>query len=99
MGRLGTVLLVYAHPDDESFGVAGTAMRLADAGHRTALLTLTRGDVGMWSGKARAFECHKTQFKDRDWFYEFLKRREGREFFHLAIDRGASLPPSGDLLA
>jgi LmbE family N-acetylglucosaminyl deacetylase len=49
--------------------------------------------------KARAFDCHKTQFKDRDRFYEFLKRREGREFFHLAIDRGASLPPSGDLLA
>lgn len=235
------MLFVYAHPDDESFGAAGTAMRLADAGHTTALLTLTRGDVGMWFGKergswtpeelarerskewreavkvigftharllewpdgglatspaervtadvvqfvrdlrpdaictfgpegagsehddhraasffatrgfhrgaladqypergaphqtrrlffgaspystdfpviamtpthvvdikpyeerkARAFDCHKTQFKDRDRFYEFLKRREGREFFHLAIDRGASLPPSGDLLA
>jgi hypothetical protein len=25
----------------------------------------------------------QTQFKDRDRFYEMLKRREGREFFHL----------------
>ena len=53
MGRLGTVLFVYAHPDDESFGAAGTAMRFAGAGHTTAPLTLTRGDIGMWFGKER----------------------------------------------
>jgi LmbE family N-acetylglucosaminyl deacetylase len=41
--------------------------------------------------KAQAFECHKTQFKDRERFYEMLKRREGREFFHLAIDRHAAI--------
>src|SRR5436309_13547286 len=28
-------------------------MKLATAGHTTALLTLTRGDVGMWFGKER----------------------------------------------
>ena len=48
--------------------------------------------------KALAFECHKTQFKDRDRFYDMLKRREGREFFHLAIDRSATVPATGDLL-
>jgi LmbE family N-acetylglucosaminyl deacetylase len=232
---------VYAHPDDESFGIAGTAMKLAAAGHTTALLTLTRGDVGMWFGKergswtpaelaaerskewreavkiigfkharllewpdgglatspaervtadvvqfvreirpdvictfgpegagsehddhraasfyavrgfhraaladqypdrgaphaarrlyfgasplmpdlpfvamtpthtvdmreyqdrkAQAFECHKTQFKDRDRFYQMLERRGGKEFFHLAIDRAATAPDPGDLLA
>lgn len=42
---------MYAHPDDESF-VSGTPMKLADAGHTTALLTLTRGDAGLWFGKA-----------------------------------------------
>lgn len=240
MSAIGTVLFIYAHPDDESFGIAGTAMRLADTGHRTALLTLTRGDVGRWYGKepgswtpkdlaaersrewqaatkvigfhrtlllewpdgglaaspvdrvtadvvafiretkpdvvctfgpegagsehddhraasffavrgfhragiatefpergaphqaprlffnaspftpdlpfiamtpthtvdiskyeerkALAFECHKTQFKDRDRFYDMLKRREGREFFHLAIDRAAGVPADGELL-
>ncbi|HLZ48933.1 MAG TPA: PIG-L family deacetylase, partial [Candidatus Limnocylindria bacterium] len=48
---MGTALFVYAHPDDESF-VSGTPMKLAAAGHRVALLTLTRGDAGLWLGKA-----------------------------------------------
>jgi len=232
---------VYAHPDDESFGIAGTAMKLAAAGHTTALLTLTRGDVGLWFGKdsgswtpaelaaerskewreavevigfrharllewpdgglatspaervtadvvelireikpdavctfgpegagsehddhraasffavrgfhraamadqypdrgaphaarrlffnaspllpdlpfvamtpthtvdirevqhrkVKAFECHKTQFKDRDRFHQMLERRGGKEFFHLAIDRGVTVPEPSDLLA
>lgn len=47
--------------------------------------------------KAAAFECHKTQHKDRDFFYELLKRRQGKEYFHLAIDRTANAPRSGDL--
>jgi LmbE family N-acetylglucosaminyl deacetylase len=236
---VGTVLFVYAHPDDESFGVAGTAMKLKDDGHATALLTLTRGDVGMWFGrekgswtpeelarerskewreavavigfdhcrllewpdgglasapvervtadvvqyirelrpeivctfgpegagsehddhraasffalrgfhragltdaypdrgpahqarrlffnaspfipdlpfvamtpthtiditpyesrKKQAFECHKTQFKDRDRFEAMLERRGGTEFFHLAVDRSGAPRTSGDL--
>ncbi len=49
--------------------------------------------------KAQAFECHKTQFKDRDRFYEMLKRRGGREFFHLAIERGAPAATAGDLFS
>jgi LmbE family N-acetylglucosaminyl deacetylase len=236
---MGTVLFVYAHPDDESFGIAGTAMKLKDEGHRTALLTLTRGDAGLWFGKApgswtpeelarersrewreataiigfdacrllewpdgglalspvervtadvvqfirelrpdvvctfgpegagsehddhrgasfftmrgfhraaiadqypdrgaphlprrlffnaspyladfpiiattpthavditpyeerkvRAFECHRTQMKDRERFLEVLKRRGGREFFHLAIDRSGTSTTTADL--
>ena len=47
--------------------------------------------------KAEAFECHKTQFKDRERFHEMLKRRGGREFFHLAIDRRATVPSGDDL--
>jgi LmbE family N-acetylglucosaminyl deacetylase len=58
-------------------------------------------DIKPWEDrKAQAFECHKTQFKDRDRFYEMLKRREGREFFHLAIDRKAAVPiPTDDLFS
>ena len=48
---MSTVLFIYAHPDDESFGSAGTAMKFRAAGHTTALLTLTRGDAGLWAGK------------------------------------------------
>lgn len=47
--------------------------------------------------KAAAFECHRTQFKDRDFFYELLERRGGRESFHLAIDRTGATPASADL--
>ena len=47
--------------------------------------------------KAAAFECHKTQHKDRDFFYELLERRKGKEYFHLAIDRTGALPRSDDL--
>src|SRR5260221_796801 len=47
---IGTALFIYAHPDDESF-VSGTPMKLAAAGHTIALLTLTRGDAGLWLGK------------------------------------------------
>jgi LmbE family N-acetylglucosaminyl deacetylase len=39
------------------------------------------------SRKALAFECHRTQFKDRPFFYRFLEARGGREYFHLAVDR------------
>ena len=56
-------------------------------------------DIKPWEDrKAQAFECHKTQLKDRDRFYEMLKRREGREFFHLAIDRRATVPIPTDQL-
>ena len=47
--------------------------------------------------KAAAFECHKTQHKDRDFFYDLLKRRQGKEYFHLAIDRTGAMPASDDL--
>jgi LmbE family N-acetylglucosaminyl deacetylase len=42
---------IYAHPDDESFGIAGTAMKLASEGTSQRMLTLTRGDKGRWFGK------------------------------------------------
>ena len=238
---MATVLFAYAHPDDESFTIAGTAMKLAASGHTTALVTMTRGDAGLWHGraegswakpdlgderarewqeaanligfarsrilrwpdgglasspaeevtaelvgfirevrpdvictfgpegagsehddhraasffaarafaraaiaeqypergaphvarrlyfnaspydgdplavgamapthvidisvfrdrKAAAFECHRTQFKDRDFFYQMLERRKDREYFHLAIDRDGITPRSDDLL-
>ena len=52
-----------------------------------------------WARKAAAFECHKTQHKDRDFFYDLLKRRAGKEYFHLAIDRTGAMPRGDDLLA
>jgi LmbE family N-acetylglucosaminyl deacetylase len=41
-----TLLFCFAHPDDESFSGAGTAMRYSAAGARTALVTATLGQRG-----------------------------------------------------
>lgn len=41
-----SILFSFAHPDDESFSGAGTAMRYSAAGVRTVLVTATRGERG-----------------------------------------------------
>ena len=40
------LLLIYAHPDDESFAAAGVARMYADIGGEIALISATRGDAG-----------------------------------------------------
>jgi LmbE family N-acetylglucosaminyl deacetylase len=40
------ILFCFAHPDDESFSGAGTAMQYAAAGVRSVLVTATRGERG-----------------------------------------------------
>jgi len=40
------ILLVFAHPDDESFVAAGLSRRYADSGAHVALVTATRGEAG-----------------------------------------------------
>lgn len=41
-----TILLSYAHPDDESFTVAGLIRKYADLGVRVVLSSATRGEAG-----------------------------------------------------
>jgi LmbE family N-acetylglucosaminyl deacetylase len=38
------ILAIFAHPDDESYGPAGTLARATHEGHAVALLTLTHGE-------------------------------------------------------
>jgi LmbE family N-acetylglucosaminyl deacetylase len=45
------LLIILAHPDDESFAVGATAARYASEGHMVALATLTPGGAGVWCGK------------------------------------------------
>ena len=40
------ILLIFAHPDDESFATGGLARRYVDRGAAIALVTATRGDAG-----------------------------------------------------
>ena len=40
------VMGIFAHPDDESFGLAGSLARATMAGHRAAIVCATRGEEG-----------------------------------------------------
>ena len=51
------LMVVVAHPDDESFGCGSTLLHAAAAGARTAVVCATRGEAGEpapGSGIARA---------------------------------------------
>ena len=43
---VGTVLGIWAHPDDEAYLSAGLMFRARAAGHRVAVATATRGELG-----------------------------------------------------
>ena len=43
---LGTILGVWAHPDDETYLSAGLMARAVRAGHRVVCITATRGELG-----------------------------------------------------
>lgn len=55
-GDLGTILAVFAHPDDEAY-LAGGLMALAvDAGRRVVCVTATRGELGFGDDDPRTVE-------------------------------------------
>jgi LmbE family N-acetylglucosaminyl deacetylase len=45
VGTLGTVLTVWAHPDDEAYLAGGVLAALRDHGHRAVCVTATRGEA------------------------------------------------------
>jgi len=47
-GDLGTILGVWAHPDDETYLTAGLMSRAVRDGRRVACVTATRGEEGSW---------------------------------------------------
>jgi len=49
-----TLLAVFAHPDDEAFGVAGVFRKYSDEGAHVALVCATRGEAGDISDPALA---------------------------------------------
>jgi LmbE family N-acetylglucosaminyl deacetylase len=44
--ELGTVLMVWAHPDDETYLAGGLSAALTDVGQRVVCVTATRGEAG-----------------------------------------------------
>jgi LmbE family N-acetylglucosaminyl deacetylase len=52
-GELGAVLGIWAHPDDEAYLMAGTALAAAAAGSTIACVTATAGDAGESADQSR----------------------------------------------
>ncbi len=50
----GTLLAVFAHPDDEAFGTGGTLAKYASEGFDVHLITATRGEAGEISAAVQA---------------------------------------------
>ena len=46
VSELGTLLGVWAHPDDETYLVAGLMAQAVRDGHRVVCVTATRGEEG-----------------------------------------------------
>lgn len=46
--ELGTILGVYAHPDDETYLAAGLMAKAVRDGSRVVCVTATRGELGTW---------------------------------------------------
>ena len=58
MDQLGTVLMIWAHPDDETYLAGGVSALLTDAGQRVACITATRGEAG-GDGQVRTVELEE----------------------------------------
>ena len=51
MKELGTILGIWAHPDDETYLAAGLMARAARDGARVFCVTATKGEGGSWDEK------------------------------------------------
>jgi LmbE family N-acetylglucosaminyl deacetylase len=60
------ILWVLAHPDDESFGNAGTMLLARDAGFTTGLVCATRGEVGQIRDKALATQATLAAVREQE---------------------------------
>ena len=59
-------LAIFAHPDDEAFGTGGLLALTASRGHKTALVTATRGEVGEISDPALANPENLGQVREQE---------------------------------
>lgn len=57
---------IFAHPDDESFGMAGTLARATMSGHHAAIVCATRGEEGKIAVPSLATEQNLGQVRERE---------------------------------
>lgn len=55
-GDLGSIVGIWAHPDDEAWLASGVMMRAVEAGHRVVCVTATRGEAGFPPDDTRSLE-------------------------------------------
>jgi LmbE family N-acetylglucosaminyl deacetylase len=60
----GTIMGIFAHPDDETFGPGATLAKYAYDGYKVVVLTATRGQAGQTSGAAIANTVGETREKE-----------------------------------
>lgn len=60
------LLAVFAHPDDEAFGVAGSLARAAASGARVTLVCATRGEVGQIADPSLATPDNLGEVRERE---------------------------------
>jgi LmbE family N-acetylglucosaminyl deacetylase len=64
IGELGTILGVWAHPDDETWCSGGIMAAAAANGQRVACLTATRGDAGQYDAARHPGDLATTRQKE-----------------------------------
>ncbi len=57
---------IFAHPDDESFGMAGTLARATMGGHRAAIVCATRGEKGKIADPSLATQEKLGQVREQE---------------------------------
>jgi LmbE family N-acetylglucosaminyl deacetylase len=62
---LGTILGIWAHPDDEAYLSAGLMAGAVDAGQRVVCVTATRGELGFADDDPRPLE-ERAQLRERE---------------------------------
>jgi LmbE family N-acetylglucosaminyl deacetylase len=55
-GDLGSILAVFAHPDDEAYLAGALMAKAVDEGHRVVCVTATRGELGFADDDIRPLE-------------------------------------------
>lgn len=61
-----SIMTIFAHPDDEAFGVAGSLTKYSREGVATAVVAATRGEVGTIFNPAAATEENLPQVRERE---------------------------------
>lgn len=92
-GDLGSILAVFAHPDDEAYLAGGLMAIGVESGHRVVCVTATRGEFGFADDDSRSIEDRRAvREAELDACLEVLGVRE-----HLWLDYAdlgcASVPP------